>query len=572
MFSVYQNKVHYTLCLLLLPFSFTSFGKTNTVVVDSLKSSLSKAQADTQRVRILLALAKEGTCDDTASKLYYLNRALTISQNSRWGKGILQYNLALGNIYFNCMGNPAKAITYVLIADSLARENNDNNSRVSALNSVAFFYKKTGGYAIAIDNYRKILELNPNLDEEIGVWGNIGAAFNSIGDYNKAINAYYSSLKALGRFQTEKKGSDLQDTIQMAGLLLNIGDIYLSMAQPDKAFYNYDSVYRTAMSIGNIRIEILGLIGIGKTYQLKGNLENAIETYLLALQKCKAIYEPDDEVKILTELANSYLVTNDQSKAMEYAQSALKLAQAHNYEELLPKVYITLGKVNMMQKEYSSAVSYLQQALTISQKTGAAEDEKDTWDALSKTYGQMKDPAKAYDAFRHYITIRDSVYNIAKANEFTRQELDFGYKSKQMAEKLDYDKKIARQQMLTYSGFAGLVLVLLLSFFIYRNYHTQKKYNELLSHEKQGHLDHIEAQDTVLMDIAHIQSHKVRGPISTILGLVQLFNHEDPEDPVNKEVIDSLTEVTGRLDVVVKEVVQMENRLRATQNNKKKEG
>ena len=116
----------------------------------------------------------------------------------------------------------------------------------------------------------------------------------------------------------------------------------------------------------------------------------------------------------------------------------------------------------------------------------------------------------ALPTFRHYIIIRDSVYNIAMANEFTRQELDFGYKSKLLAEKLDYDKKVAPQQMLTYSGFAGLVLVLLQSFFIYHNYNTQKKYNELLHHEKQGHLDHIEAQDTVLMDIAHIQSHKVR--------------------------------------------------------------
>ena len=45
--------------------------------------------------------------------------------------------------------------------------------------------------------------------------------------------------------------------------------------------------------------------------------------------------------------------------------------------------------------------------------------------------------------------------------------------------------------------------------------------------EQRRHLQKIEEQNTALREIAFIESHKVRGPVATILGLEQLFNHND---------------------------------------------
>ena len=160
------------------------------------------------------------------------------------------------------------------------------------------------------------------------------------------------------------------------------------------------------------------------------------------------------------------------------------------------------------------------------------------------------------------------------SNNFTRKELEISFKKEQEIESLRqegvYGKKIERQKVLTYCVSAGLALVLLLAFFIYRNYHTQKKYNDLLSKEKKRHLEHIEAQSNVLSDIAHTQAHDVRGPVATILGLVQVFNYDDPADPMNKQVMEWIGATTEKLDTVVKEVILKENRLRHDQNEKGK--
>ncbi len=74
-------------------------------------------------------------------------------------------------------------------------------------------------------------------------------------------------------------------------------------------------------------------------------------------------------------------------------------------------------------------------------------------------------------------------------------------------------------------------------------------------------LSQIEAQTQLLMEIANIQSHKVRGPVATLLGLVEVFNFEEIGDPENMAVMQGVAEVTGRLDEIVKDVIRSINLL-----------
>lgn len=72
--------------------------------------------------------------------------------------------------------------------------------------------------------------------------------------------------------------------------------------------------------------------------------------------------------------------------------------------------------------------------------------------------------------------------------------------------------------------------------------------------EQRLYVQKIQTQNQRLKDIAWIQSHKVRAPVASILGLVQLFNQEKPDDPINIEVLQGVAEAAGTLDEVIKEI------------------
>ena len=64
----------------------------------------------------------------------------------------------------------------------------------------------------------------------------------------------------------------------------------------------------------------------------------------------------------------------------------------------------------------------------------------------------------------------------------------------------------------------------------------------------------IQEQNEQLQQIAWIQSHKVRGPVATILGLMQLFDTETA-DAGNREIINYLQVATNNLDQVIRDIV-----------------
>ena len=79
--------------------------------------------------------------------------------------------------------------------------------------------------------------------------------------------------------------------------------------------------------------------------------------------------------------------------------------------------------------------------------------------------------------------------------------------------------------------------------------------------EHRKHLFRIEQQNAALREIAFIESHKIRGPVATIMGLEQLYNHTEPSDPVNKEIMDGIKQMGLDLDIIIRQVVKMSNEI-----------
>lgn len=74
--------------------------------------------------------------------------------------------------------------------------------------------------------------------------------------------------------------------------------------------------------------------------------------------------------------------------------------------------------------------------------------------------------------------------------------------------------------------------------------------------ESKRNEEHLVDQTKRLQEIAAISSHNIRRPVATILGLVNLFDKKNPENPMNKEIIDHLETTASELDDVIHVIVE----------------
>jgi len=74
--------------------------------------------------------------------------------------------------------------------------------------------------------------------------------------------------------------------------------------------------------------------------------------------------------------------------------------------------------------------------------------------------------------------------------------------------------------------------------------------------EKKITQEELKEQSARLLKIAFMQSHQVRVPIANILGLIKLFEFDNPADPINAIVLNKLKLVAESLDTTIHDIVQ----------------
>jgi GAF domain-containing protein len=84
---------------------------------------------------------------------------------------------------------------------------------------------------------------------------------------------------------------------------------------------------------------------------------------------------------------------------------------------------------------------------------------------------------------------------------------------------------------------------------------------ELAQKQLQHQVQQVEVRNKALMNIADIQSHEFRGPLSTVIGLMYLIREEGYNS--NREYLEMMEEAIGKLDDKIHLVVKSTEAIRA---------
>lgn len=430
-------RLYKTILTLLLIF-LQGLGNAQNSQTDSLKNILANAKEDTNKVNTLLLLSKEALPED--------------------------------------------AMSYSVHAKDLAEKLNYQRGVASALKSLGFIYFGEGRYKEVLSYWNQSLHVFESIGDEIGVsnmLNNLGSVYFNQGEDVGALEYYLKSLKV-----AEKTG----DKLRITTALQNIGAVYFNKPSTrDKALQYYLKAMPISEQLKNN--DAIGTIAanIGEIYVDKN--EDSLALYYLN-KSLKAFGNSEDVPYTLNIIGKLYRNNGNFSKAIEYHQKALAIAQKFGKKLDIAQTLIGLGNTHLAAGNNKLALSSFNQGQSIARAIHANYELRDVYTGLADTYNNLSDYKNAYKYQALLTNIKDTLYNAENDKKLSLLLSDFEIQKKQaQIDLLTKDKafqnlNLRRQQVVKSSLIFGLILILIIAVILLRGYRSKAKTNKLLDQQK----------------------------------------------------------------------------------------
>jgi tetratricopeptide (TPR) repeat protein len=430
--------------------------------VDSLIIRMSNARDDTSKIYLLNNISFTYYNIDPKKGIDFANQALKMSEKIGWKKGIAKA--------YNCLG-----ANYWAKYDFIRAQD---------------YYGTALKFAQEIDD-------KPQVEKD---FHDIGMCYEAQNNYSKALE-YYLKGSILSEAMGNKDGE--------LGCFSNMADVYLKQSKYDDALKLYEQSFQLSKQIGNRRNMAFFYWQFGSVYSLKGNFNEALKFEQRSLQIFQKLNDYEDMAPNMSSLGSLYLQKGDYRQAILQNQNALKILNGikdRSTKKMQADFYCSIGEAYLKwaggtkDNNKTSNIQLASKNLQRSEGIAKSIDYKETIIASIKNLSDVEMMQghfdKALKTYKEYINYRDGSYNSEKDKEYSRHELAFEYTKKR--DSLNYinilQKKEAEQakvlaavrlkQRSLYAIVVIIVLLLFISYFIFRNRIQQIKFQGQLAKEK----------------------------------------------------------------------------------------
>ena len=214
--------------------------------------------------------------------------------------------------------------------------------------------------------------------------------------------------------------------------------------------------------------------------------------------KSKSFYEKT--IKALGDAPNSsfaysgigkiYLNQGDFVQALNYNNKSLAIAEKTKSKPHIVRAFQGIANVYIAKKDYTNALIYFNKASAIAEEVKAPVDLKDIYQGMAVAYDKIADYKKAYKYQTLYADIKDTLYNIETDKKLGKLQFEFDLQKKEgqinllTKDKALQELELKRQRIAKNALLAGMILVTLIIFIIYRDYRNKIKTNKILDSQK----------------------------------------------------------------------------------------
>ena len=327
--------------------------------------------------------------------------------------------------------------------DSLERELENHSQldtiRVDILNELAYQYWIID--PVQSEKYSKeALELAVTLAYTEGM----AYANRSIGVSNWAQGNYEEGLNYLMRAMLGYES--IQDTLNIANVMMNTGLIYSEQGSYDEALKYYKEALNTFDLLEKPKRHINTANHIGELLEKKGRYEDAYYYYSSALKLSDSLDYDYGKATAYLNLGSLYQEKNSLDSALHFCSKAYEMqVEIDDWHGKATSLY-TMGTIYASMGDYAKAEEKLLHGLTKAVRVSSKKLRRDIYLKLKEVYKIQGNYNKALEFLEKYISINDSLLNAEMLRNLVRLENKIALEQKeQQVQQREHELEILHQ-------------------------------------------------------------------------------------------------------------------------------
>ena len=398
--------------------------------------------------------------------LPFLRQALPLLIESRDMYGILSTYGFMGQA-FQSLGDNKTALSYFDTARKLSLELKDSSTAIWQLVHIMHSYHDLGNYNEAYKNGQEALSEVTKEDITLSAWilTSLANLFLTAGlpefaiDYVDKLRKYYSFDKLRKYYPSGTNQNKLPWPLPMA---LRIGaDAFLQMNKLDSAL-----AIEKILNLPLMEQDARDNLFYGRFYVAQKEYKKALPYFIRGFNTASENQHKIEVSQNANELSNTYLLLNDDKKALHYALQALQIGTSIQALQEIKTAAATLARIYEKKKIYSKAYYY---------------------DQLYKSTNNLLAPEE-YKRKLSLIQIQNELNNKKHEASLLLSENLIGKQEVKLKQ-----KEIEKVSILKNILIASLVVLLILGVIVFRNI-TLKRRNEKQRLEHNLELQKIESE------------------------------------------------------------------------------
>lgn len=455
--------------------------------------------------------------DDKALEAY--DQAIQVFTTLKSGAAVASCYYRSGQLMFTA-SRKKEALGYYTKSMAIYEQAGNKAGVAKVMGGMALIYDHLGQVQEALRYYELSMKGFEEAKDADGVsiaLTNIANMYMAQGEMEKALFNYHRSLKI---------SESLKDKRSMGLTLNNIGNVYYYHGQYNEALGYYQQCLDLAKEINDKPGLARSYINIASIYQLQKKLEPALDYFKRGLKLNQELGDKTGISIALNNMSEVYTLMGNLDTSLVYATRSLDMIKEADNVEIMTSLYINACNVYLLKGNYDKSLEYGLIALNYSKELGYPYLLKNISEKMKVIYQKKNNPAKSLEMYELYVTMRDSLSNEENRKAIYKTYIRHEFEKKAVADSIKaFDEKKIADALLSESQatirqertqklalYAGFVLILIFTGFIYNRFKISQK-QKLIIEKQKSFVD--ESQRKIIASINYarrIQSSMLPAP------------------------------------------------------------